>query len=193
MAILVAAQAVPKQSELKLATDSKYVMDTLTRHLKKREDIGWIGIPNAKLLQACSIWLKQRPTKTTFEKVKGHSGITGNEGADSLANEGASQEVPNTLNLTIPPHFKTRGMKLSAATQTLLYKAIIQTKAHVIRATTMTNLEITQYSAEEVTGIRPSRTKVWQSIMLLSSGVDYLTFNNQRDEARNACPLLWSR
>ena len=51
VAVIEAVSTVPTFYPLKINTDSCYVIDRLTKHLKNWEDNGWIGVDNAKFFK----------------------------------------------------------------------------------------------------------------------------------------------
>jgi len=124
-AILITVQTVPKDMALEIRTDSQYVIDQLTKNLGKIEDNGWVGVENAPLLGALVATLRIFSAKTLLAKVKGHSGEKGNDEADAKANKGVKKSLATALNLQIPPNLIVTGMKLSTATQSIVYKGII--------------------------------------------------------------------
>ena len=101
-AVIVAAEALPNYGKLTIITDSRYVIDGLTKHLKIWEDNGWINIKNADFYKRAAYLLKRRSAPTAFKWVKGHRGNLGNEESDKLAKEGAEKHEPDDLLLNIP-------------------------------------------------------------------------------------------
>ena len=122
--ILVALQTAPQTAELTVVTDSQYAIKTLTCSLPDLEDASWANVPNAQWLQAIAYHLRWRGAPTHFKWVKGHRGTRGNEQADRLAAEGTDKQICDEIDLTIPDHFKTSGLRLAAATQATAYKFI---------------------------------------------------------------------
>ncbi len=126
-----ALEITDENKELTIKTDSKYAINGLTKFNKKWEKLGWIGIQNKALLKETLDTLRARKTKTTFEWVKGHSGEHRNEEADKLAKLGADkeeiQEPQNFLQITT-----LLGAQLSAITQTLIYKELLNRKLNPI-------------------------------------------------------------
>ncbi|KAK0221507.1 hypothetical protein IW262DRAFT_1447889 [Armillaria fumosa] len=74
-------------------TDSKYVINILTKSKQHLEDEGYIRVPNASLIHDTVTTLRERETETWFQWVKGHRGHPGNERANELANEGARKQI----------------------------------------------------------------------------------------------------
>lgn len=67
--------------------------------LSKCEDEGWIEATNSNIMHPLIACLCKRKGLTLLEKVKGHAGITKNEGADKLAGQEARKTIPNHINL----------------------------------------------------------------------------------------------
>lgn len=87
IAILIAAQSSQNEDNLCIRTDSQYAIDSIHKYGHRLEQTGWIDIANKEIIQAIRGQLRLRPGSTYFEKVKGHSNNTGNDGADRLAGE----------------------------------------------------------------------------------------------------------
>ena len=86
---IIATTTVPPSWPLKIVTDLKYIINSLTTYQKEWEDLGWIGIKYMKLFRKAAYLLKKRTAPTSFQWGKGHKGNLGNEGSDPLAKEGA--------------------------------------------------------------------------------------------------------
>ena len=57
-AIIVVAETAPNFYKLSIVTESKYMIEGLTKHLLNWEDRGWIGIENADLFKRAAYLLK---------------------------------------------------------------------------------------------------------------------------------------
>ena len=101
-AAIKAISSVPSFTPLVIITDSKYVINGLTTHLREWEDDGWIGIENAQLFKRAAYLLRRRTATTSFKWVKGHDGNLGNEESDKLAKEGANKEAIDYLDMDVP-------------------------------------------------------------------------------------------
>ncbi|KAG1728984.1 ribonuclease H-like protein [Suillus paluster] len=162
-AILVALQSVDPLTPLTIITDSQYVINGLTTHLKEWEDQGWIGITNSKLFQAMAYHLRRRSASTTFQWIKGHNGNHSNEGADQLANARTQKNDPDTINMSVPLEFDLQGAKLMSMTQQLAYRGILA-KTHLdYKKTTLSLLDITRYAIETVSKTIESDKTIWTS------------------------------
>jgi ribonuclease HI len=128
LAILVALQKIEPYIPITFMTDSKYTINSLTKHLPTWEDTGWIGIMNSTHLKATAYHLRKHLAQTGFILVKGHSGLHGNEQADHLAKEGTNKLTEDSIDLTIPNEFNLQGAKLATMTQAQAYKGIREQK-----------------------------------------------------------------
>ncbi|KAI0048517.1 RnaseH-domain-containing protein [Auriscalpium vulgare] len=166
VAIIITLQKVENYIPIRFKTDSKYVINGLTKFLPKYEDIGWIGIANAELFQVAAFLLRRRSAPTTFQWVKGHSGIAGNENADEEAGRGAHKDAHDELNLDIDDAYRLRGAKLAALTQAEAYKGIrerVDPKRHPPRESTRVNLERARCAVEEATGALETDAALWKN------------------------------
>ncbi|KAF5378486.1 hypothetical protein D9615_007135 [Tricholomella constricta] len=179
-AILIAAQRAPPNATLHILSDSKIVIDGLTKNLTTWEDKGWIGVSNKDILKATVAQLRTRKGKTLFTKVKGHSGDVGNDGADTLANEGATKDIANAdaVDLQIPPNFDLSGAKLATMTQALLYHGIMELPTTTIRRKTLIHLDMVRHTIKDNAGNLPSDKRIWNSLYC-------------KDISRNISAFLW--
>ncbi len=94
MAVIEALGALKKPCHVTLSTDSRYVMDGLTKWIKAWQRNGWRTadrkpVKNADLWQA--LLDASKPHRIDWVWVKGHAGHVENERADRLACDAASQ------------------------------------------------------------------------------------------------------
>ncbi|KAL4255512.1 hypothetical protein AB1N83_014246 [Pleurotus pulmonarius] len=166
---------------LQIESDSRYAINTLTKHLGNLEDTGYIGKSDKSLIQQTVAKLRESAGNTSFRWIKGHSGHEGNEAADRLADEGARKEYGDEGNEEIPVGLKLTGAKLSKMTQSLAYKAIreraMQNGRHQRERTTKM-IDIVQNHVEEVLGEIPTEERIWKAI-------------RNRDMSRQARYYLW--
>ncbi|RDX49565.1 RnaseH-domain-containing protein, partial [Lentinus brumalis] len=148
---------------LHIVTDSKYLVDGLTRRLPAWERKGWLNIANATELQDLVARLRERSAVTTLRWVKGHSGIPGNEGADKLATLGAEKDAPVPLRQA-PVDFLRKGASLRWITQRLAYKGIRNSKAKEEREASARMIAQVQASLQDVLGTSPTSGRIWKSI-----------------------------
>jgi len=139
-AVIATLEIVPPYQPAKIITDSKYVIEGLTTHLESWENNGWIGIKNAKLFRKAAHLMRYRSVRTTLQWVKGHNGVQGNEGSNTLAKQGANKQTPNPLNLEIPKDFDIQGANLPTLTQATAYKGILERKHTKTQKTSEKNL-----------------------------------------------------
>ncbi|KNZ79180.1 hypothetical protein J132_11175 [Termitomyces sp. J132] len=165
LAILLAIQTANPQDHLEILSDSKITIDRLTTHLRKREDKGWIGAKNQEIFKAITAQMRARKGFTILKKVKGHSGVEGNEQADELAKEETQKkESLNKIYLTPTEGFHHTRAKLSKATQALLYRGILERKPCPVRRGMAINLDKARWVLKEANGDLPSDGCIWKSM-----------------------------
>ena len=92
IAVVEALRALKRPCAVTLCTDSRYVLDGLTKWVHGWQKNGWRAadkkaVKNADLWQAMLVAAK--PHTITWQWVKGHAGHPGNERADKLASDAA--------------------------------------------------------------------------------------------------------
>ncbi len=93
-AVIEALNALNGEQKVTLYTDSKYVMDGITRWIDNWKKRGW-KTSAKKPVKNQDLWIaldeaRQRHT-IDWRWVKGHAGDPGNERADELANRGIDE------------------------------------------------------------------------------------------------------
>ncbi|KAI0744459.1 hypothetical protein C8Q76DRAFT_604336 [Earliella scabrosa] len=174
--VLAAAKAVPF-APLHIVTDSQYVIDGLTVHLRSWEDRGWLGVANADLIKMAAAWLRQRSAPTTFRWVKGHAGIEGNERADELAKRGVEQGTVVSL-AGHPERFLREGARLATLTQRIAYCGIRADRKKATRRATEMTVGRVIATLEADFEVHLTEPMLWKAI-------------RTRDVARNMRDFLW--
>ena len=164
VAIVVALERMPNYTPLTIKSDSRYAIDGLTKHLKRWEDQGWIGIKNREWFKRAAYLLRRQSAPTKFKWVKGHNGEQGNEESDKLAKEGASKEEVDEISLNVPSHFDLQGAKLSGISQVLAYLGIYKRERKEERNTTHLNLEKVRSNIVNQTGSLKTNEAIWSLI-----------------------------
>ena len=105
LAAIMSLKALPDEPcEVVLMSDSKYVKNGITAWIHGWKKNGWMtkefgGRPAAPVKNA-DLWQEldviRAKHSVTFKWVPGHSGISGNEQADRLANEARAELVAST-------------------------------------------------------------------------------------------------
>ena len=92
MAAIRGLEALNKPCRIKLSTDSRYVMDGLTKWIKGWQKNGW-KTADKKPVKNADLWLAlldaAKPHRIEWLWVKGHAGHPDNERADQLASDAA--------------------------------------------------------------------------------------------------------
>ncbi|KAL0059957.1 hypothetical protein AAF712_013253 [Marasmius tenuissimus] len=170
---IIAVKEVARElgpDDIVVYSDSKFVVDGLSKHIKKWEDRGYIGTANTPHIQSTIAALRRRKAKTAFKWFKGHAGIEGNERADKLADEGRQKSNPDPIDMSIPPEFRVPGAKLKEITQSLAYKGIRLKKQTSKREQeardrkkTRKHMRKAQKAAKKNTGKETSQKQIWKS------------------------------
>jgi ribonuclease HI len=92
MAAIQGLNALKKPCRVKLSTDSRYVMDGLTKWIKGWQRNGW-KTADKKPVKNADLWQQlldaAKPHRIDWVWVKGHAGHPDNERADTLASDAA--------------------------------------------------------------------------------------------------------
>ncbi|RVT91015.1 ribonuclease HI [Sphingomonas crocodyli] len=92
MAAIMALEALKKPCRVKLSTDSRYVMDGLTKWIHGWRKNGW-KTADKKPVKNAELWQRllaaAAPHRIDWQWVKGHAGHPDNERADKLASDAA--------------------------------------------------------------------------------------------------------
>lgn len=115
MACIIALSKVSDHTNVEIVTDSKYVINSITKWIYNWIKRGWLNGKNNHVLNK-DLWQKlyeiveKRNNNNILTKwtwVKGHSGNLGNEKADSLAQKGAymwKNEIKKDTNVLVKIH-----------------------------------------------------------------------------------------
>lgn len=163
-AVVKALEKAPNYIPLLIITDSRYIIDGLTKHLTEWEDRGWIEVKNKDWFKRAAYLLRKRSAPTTFRWVKGHSGEEGNEKCDALAKQGADKEEPDDFSLEVPAHFDVQGAKLSNVTQALAYRGLRELENPISRRSTTRNLEAIRTDIQQQKGDLETDESIWRSL-----------------------------
>lgn len=164
-AVTLAHLKTPPFAPLHIVSDSKYVVDGLTKHLPTWEQRGWIGVANAEVIKEAVALLRTRSAQTTLRWVKGHANELGNEEADKLAKFGADAPRPFRP-VALPPKemFVKEGAALAHLSQSLAYRGVRERKKRVERKSTTKAVQETLADVETATGDAHTAASLWISL-----------------------------
>ena len=96
MAVISALEALTRPVPVQLYTDSKYVLDGITKWLPGWQRNGWKTAAKQPVKNV-DLWQRLVAAMDRYEIswhwVKGHNGIAGNERADELARMGIAETL----------------------------------------------------------------------------------------------------
>jgi hypothetical protein len=147
-----------------IASDSKYIIDSLTTHLEEWENKGWTEVKNAIFFKKAAYLLRKRSATTCFQWVKGHAGTIGNEQSDLLAKQGAIKDDNDHLDLEIPKEFDLQGARLASLTQATAYRGIKERKPDKPRNLTQRNIQLTIEAIRDYTGSSETEATIWRGL-----------------------------
>ena len=123
MAAIQALEALQRPAKVDLYTDSKYLLDGITKWIKGWQRNGWLTSAK-KPVKNDDLWRRlieaMSRHEVTWLWVKGHAGDPDNERADALARRGIEEAVadgpfgmiiPNARDLSSPPAIRTAGRR----------------------------------------------------------------------------------
>ena len=93
-AVISALEALKRPVPVRLYTDSKYVLDGITKWVPGWQRNGW-KTASKQPVKNVDLWQRlvaaMEPHEISWQWVKGHAGIAGNERADELARQGIEE------------------------------------------------------------------------------------------------------
>ncbi|OKH13753.1 ribonuclease HI [[Limnothrix rosea] IAM M-220] len=152
-----------QRESIQLLTDSKYVIDGITKWIKGWKRKGWKKSSGAPVLNQ-DLWQemdKLNHPAVEWTHVKGHSGEEGNERADAIANSFARGKAP----ILKTARFTSENQKNTQKLQNL-------PKTGVIPSTSVTELSV---DSDENSIVIPSVSRV--NVMTDSSGVEEIVLS----------------
>ncbi len=99
MAVIEGLNALSRNCDVRIYTDSKYVLDGITKWMANWKKNGWKTaakkpVKNVELWKSLDAALQNHQVE--WQWVKGHSGDEGNECADELANKGIDEMLDSS-------------------------------------------------------------------------------------------------
>jgi len=162
MAVLEAIKNNPPEANLRIVSDSRYVIDGLTKHAEEWEAHNWADNQNGVFFKCITAWIRSRRGATTLRWTKGHNGCEGNEGADKLAGEGAKKPLAIDADLLrAPPNLTATGAKLASLEQRDFYKIISNKRRIPTRSRANRIIGRIQACAKATFGSTPKTKDIW--------------------------------
>ncbi|KAJ7595282.1 hypothetical protein C8J56DRAFT_774563, partial [Mycena floridula] len=166
-ALLVIIQTTPNQVPLTVYLDSKQIAKNLLTKLEAWEAKRFIGMENRLTLQAIIARLRARSGETVLRLSEQCKDVGNVNEAHSLAEEGSTKRLADTVDWSVPEETRRPGVKLTCLKQALAYKAITELRIlpkDIARKTTAKNLKTIKQAITEVNGSPPTTKDVWSSI-----------------------------
>ena len=179
MAVLQVVKRHDPEGDLQIITDSKYVIEGLTKHLHRWEARGWADVSNGDMFKIIVAWARRWSGETYLKWTKGHNGTRGNEEADRLASKGTGQpRALDSNDMAHPGPERKAGATLAHLKQQDLYRTIHNKRRQPTRAGSVRNLENIQECTRAIFKVRPTTESVW-------------TATKHKDLTRKTQDFLW--
>lgn len=112
-------------------------------------------------MRVLAAYLKSQKDITLFEKVKGYSGVEGNEEVNKLAEARMRKAAPDNFNMEILLEYNLPSTKLATIKQATIYKEIIEVKQTPYRRNTMIYLNMTRWAVYKHNSEVPTDERIW--------------------------------
>ncbi|KAJ7582306.1 hypothetical protein C8J56DRAFT_895093 [Mycena floridula] len=165
--ILTAIQITPPNVRLAIHTDSKTIARSLSSKLETWEDKGFVGMENRIILQAIAARIRGRIARTEIIIDDGSPQTLYLSDAYKLANEATLKHTTDKVDWSTPEETRRPGVKVTALTQAIANKAIIELKTRskeMDRKTTKKNLIIIKRDLTRPNGFTPTSKDIWLAI-----------------------------
>ncbi|KAJ3803537.1 ribonuclease H-like domain-containing protein, partial [Lentinula aff. lateritia] len=151
-----------------ILSDSRLVVDGMTKWLKHWEDTAWLNVDNKEIWMNIANEIRKQPYPTAFKWIKGHVGIKGNEEADILADKGANRNG-KADDIGLKPeqelHYIHKSARLQALTQKDAYELIKNWNTKKPRNKRKEiNVKHAQKAIKAYTSLKPREQDIWKGL-----------------------------
>jgi exonuclease III len=167
-AILTVIAKLAKDTSLSCALtirlSSSRIIKALTKRLTKLEDQDMLGMCEGDELQAAAAALRRRGSEIWLQIVTQAGSDQGHREAQKLAEIGTRIVEPESEALRVPVRFSVTGLRLSRASQSLLYRSVLRRRKAMPRKATAMQVDIARWGAKSITGNMPTEEQIWRAI-----------------------------
>ncbi|KAG8919944.1 hypothetical protein FRC00_010703 [Tulasnella sp. 408] len=164
MAVVVGLSMAPPDRRVIIYTDSQYVVTGLTESTTHWEDSGWFGVTNADAWRKAWHLIRTRTAETSVRKVAAHTGIVGNEEADTLAKAGADGNQEFAPYLEVPHGWQLEGVNVRTLTYGKAYGWIRRRETKAKATASPINVERVLEELLDSHDVRITEAKLWLSL-----------------------------
>ncbi|KAF6749225.1 hypothetical protein DFP72DRAFT_819216 [Ephemerocybe angulata] len=157
--------------KLKIASDSQYTIDIMTKNAREWMDKGFSRVKNPESTRALIGEILKSRALIMVRKVKGHSGDMGNDGADALANTGSEKDTPDTIDVSAGETVADLGAKANSLSQSNAYHLIKDRSHSGERRRTERMISNTRATITAITGTDHPPSKIWSTLRKRKKGV----------------------
>jgi hypothetical protein len=158
------AREFPLNSSLTIRINSRRLYRALTSRLSILEDHGFVDMPECDVMQSALAQLRRRGSQVWLQLIQNAGTDLGFRGAQRLAQTGNQKAHPEQNEASLPPRFARTGIKLQAATQSLLYRQVLLRRKQNPRRATAMQIDIARWGVKELTGNLPNHAQIWLAI-----------------------------
>jgi exonuclease III len=174
LAVVLLLQKIENFKPLTIRTSSKQIIDGATKHLKRWEDQGYIGIKNSDLWRALAYQLRIRSATTSFRLTRDHPEESNEfraplKEAIKAAKTGIEQPAQREITLEVPKKWTLDGAKTNAMTQSLATKAIKEWKTPAPRRLTVERVDMAKDAIKDLKGTNGNSETIWKGATKLDA------------------------
>jgi ribonuclease HI/exonuclease III len=135
--LITALQRMDTARPITIRSSNRLTIEGPTRHLKKWEDRGWVGVPDRELWKALVYELRRKSAQVGFEWIRNRKADERAGKAKRLAEAGIDDPNNERVPTAVPTNWEVRGAKLSGLKQKTAYLHLIEKR---VRAPTKTRV-----------------------------------------------------
>jgi hypothetical protein len=141
------------------------MVDGPTRHLRKWEDRGWVGVPDRELWKALVYELRRRSAQVDFKWIKNRKADGQIGKARRIAEKGVEDPSNERVSTSVPAKWLVRGAKLSGLKQRTAYMHLVEGRMKEPTRTRVRNVSLALAALSKTDKLTSrSETDIWKDM-----------------------------